>query len=130
MRLIYINKIGVDYKFQYQYEFIFSLSEEIEMDSWLIIPSTSTDESKTPDVDYIDKVGLLKDVDLDLELIHDSDYFGVIDAIDGVISLGWEKFDYDLEVSRLYFKFGETIDSVTKKLNKRGFKLKIEDIQK
>ena len=61
MKLIYINEIGSDYKGQKQYEFIFSESTEIDMDEWFVIPSSSTSQPKSPEVEYVDLVGLLKD---------------------------------------------------------------------
>ena len=82
MHLIYVNEIGSDYKGQKQYEFIFSTSTEIDMDEWFTIPASLEVSSKSPDVEYVDTVGLLKDTDLQLELVQDSDYFGVIDAVD------------------------------------------------
>ena len=129
MKLIYINEIGSDYKGQKQYEFIFSESTEIDMDEWFVIPSSSTSQPKSPEVEYVDLVGLLKDTDLQLELIQNSDFFGVIDAVDGVISLAWEKFDFDNEFERLTFKFGEPIESVTKKLKNRNYSLLNEEIK-
>ena len=129
MKLIYINEIGSDYKGQKQYEFIFSESTEIDMDEWFVIPSSSTSQPKSPDVEYVDLVGLLKDTNLQLELIQDSDYFGVIDAVDGVIALGWEKFDFDSEFQRISFKFGESLESVTKKLKQREYLLIKEEIK-
>lgn len=122
MRLIYINEIGVDYKHQKQYEFIFSNLEDIYMDEWFTIPSSATSVSKSPDSEYISLVGLLKNTDLELELIQNSDYFGVIDAVHGIISLGWEKYDPESE-ERISFKFGEKIESVEKKLSQREFEL-------
>ena len=129
MKLIYINEIGSDYKGQKQYEFIFSESTEIDMDEWFVIPSSSTSKPKSPEVEYVDLVGLLKDTDLHLELIQDSDYFGVIDAVDGVIALGWEKFDFDSEFERISFKFGESLESVTKKLKQRDYLLIKEEVK-
>lgn len=128
MHLIYVNEIGQDYKGQKQYEFIFSEKFDIDMDVWLVVPSTASSESKSPDIEYVDVVGLLKDTNLDLELVQDSDYFGVIDAVDGVIALAWEKFDYD-KTERLTFKFGESIESVTKKLKQLGFILLNQEIK-
>jgi hypothetical protein len=128
MHLIYVNEIGQDYKGQKQYEFIFSEKFDIDMDVWLVVPSTASSESKSPDIEYVDVVGLLKDTNLDLELVQDSDYFGVIDAVDGVISLAWEKFDYD-KTERLTFKFGESIESVTKKLKQQGLILINQEIK-
>ena len=128
MRLIYVNEIGNDYKGQKQYEFIFSKSTEIDMDEWFAIPASSVSQSKSPNVEYIDLVGLLKNTDLQLELIQNSDYFGVIDAVDGVISLAWENYNIDSEFDRLSFKFGETMESVAKKLKERNFHLLKEEI--
>jgi len=123
MKLIFINEIGVDYKSQRQYEFIFSETDEIENDDWFTIPASASSVSKSPDIEYIDIVGLLKDTDIELELIQNSDYFGVIDAIEGIISLGWEKFELDAVNPRISFKFGEKLESVEKKLQQRGYEL-------
>lgn len=129
MHLIYVNEIGDDYKGQKQYEFIFSNSTEIDMEEWFVIPATSTSISKSPNIEYIDVVGLLKNTDLYLELVQNSDYFGVIDAVDGVVSLAWEKYDYNSNEDRLTFKFGESIESVTKKLKQRSYVLLKEEIK-
>ncbi len=129
MRLIYVNEIGSDYKGQRQYEFIFSESTEIDMEEWFDVPASSTMTSKSPSIEYIDLVGLLKDTDLVLELIQNSDYFGVIDAVDGIIAMAWEKSNFDLESDRLFFRFGESIESVTKKLKSRGFSLEQQELK-
>jgi hypothetical protein len=129
MNLIYVNEIGSDYKGQKQYEFIFSDSSEIDIDEWFVIPASATARTKSPDIEYVKLVGLLKNTDLDLELIQNSDYFGVIDAVDGVIALAWEKFDIEVEVGRLTFKFGESLENVTKKLKQRSYILLKEEIK-
>ena len=129
MHLIYVNQIGSDYKGQKQYEFVFSETTEIDMGDWFVIPASACQRSKSPDIEYVDVVGLLKDTDLQLELVQDSDYFGVIDAVDGVISLAWEKFDFENNEERLTFKFAEPIENVTKKLKSRGFILLKEEIK-
>lgn len=129
MRLIYVNEIGEDYKGQKQYEFIFSKSTELDIEGWFVIPASATLNSKSPDTQYVDLVGLLKDTDIKLELVQNSDYFGVIDAVDGVISLGWEKFDVESTIERLTFRFGETIEVVSNKIKERGYHLINEDIK-
>jgi hypothetical protein len=129
MRLIYVNEIGSDYKGQRQYEFIFSESAEIDIEEWFDVPASSTMTSKSPSIEYIDLVGLLKDTDLVLELIQNSDYFGVIDAVDGIIAMAWEKSNFDLESDRLFFRFGENIESVSKKLKSRGFSLEQQELK-
>jgi len=123
MRLIYVNEIGTDYKGQKQYEFIFSSSNEIDVDEWYDIPASSTFTPKSPSVEYIDQVGLLKDTDIVFELIQNSDYFGVIDAVDGIIAMAWEKSNFDLDRERLFFRFGESYEFVTNKLKQRGITL-------
>lgn len=130
MRLIYVNEIGEDYKGQRQYEFIFSTHEEIDMEEWFTVPASLVPHSQCPDGIYIDTVGLLKNSDLVLELVQHSDYFGVIDAVDGVIALAWERLDIESSLPRLYFKTGETFENVVKKLEKRNYKLIIEQIKK
>ena len=129
MHLIYVNEIGSDYKGQKQYEFVFSETTEIDMGDWFVIPASACQRSKSPDIEYVDVVGLLKDTDLQLELVQDSDYFGVIDAVDGVISMAWEKFDFENTEERLTFKFAEPIENVTKELKSRGFILLKEEIK-
>jgi hypothetical protein len=129
MHLIYVNEIGSDYKGQKQYEFVFSETTEIDMGEWFVIPASSNQQTKSPDIEYVDVVGLLKNTDLQLELIQNSDYFGVIDAVDGVIAMAWEKFDFNNTEDRLTFKFAEPLENVTKKLKSRGFVLLNEEIK-
>ncbi len=129
MVLIYVNEIGSDYKGQKQYEFIFSKSTDLDIEEWFVIPASSTQQRKSPDIEYVDLVGLLKNTDLDLELIQNSDYFGVIDAVDNVIALAWERFDFDTQFDRLSFRFGESVESVTKKLKQRNYHLLKEEIK-
>lgn len=129
MKLIYVNEIGSDYKGQKQYEFIFSKSSELDIEEWFTIPASSSVQSKSPDIEYIDLVGLLKNSDINLELVQNSDYFGVIDAVDNVISLAWEKFDINSDIQRLNFMFGESLEKVTLKLKERGFHLIKEEIK-
>ena len=129
MVLIYVNEIGSDYKGQKQYEFIFSKSTDLDIEDWFVIPASSSQNSKSPDIQYVDLVGLLKNTDLELELIQNSDYFGVIDAVDNVIALAWEKFDFDSEFDRLSFRFGVSVESVTKKLKQRNYHLLKEEIK-
>ena len=129
MVLIYVNEIGSDYKGQKQYEFIFSKSTDLDIEEWFVIPASSTQNSKSPNIEYVDLVGLLKNTDLELELVQNSDYFGVIDAVDGVIALAWEKFDFESQFDRLTFRFGENVESVTKKLKQRNYHLLKEEIK-
>jgi len=129
MNLIFVNEIGSDYKGQKQYEFIFSDSSELDIEEWFVIPASAVSQSKSPSIEYVDLVGLLKNSYIQLELVQNSDYFGVIDAVDGVVALAWEKFDFENQDERLTFKFGESVDSVTKKLKNKGYNLLKEEIK-
>lgn len=141
MYLIYINELGKDYRGQRQYEFIFGVDlvellktrdpyiQDLLVDEWFIVPSSG--RAVPPKIESIDMVGLLKNSDLQLDLVQNSDYFGVIDAVEGVIALGWEPFDKDAEESpmRLSFRFGEDMHSVTDKLASKGYRLINEEIK-
>jgi hypothetical protein len=129
MELIYINELGPDFKGQKQYEFIFSEDDEIDDENWFSIPASSISSSLSPNINYINIIGLLKDTDIDLELVQNSDYFGMIDAVDGIIALGWEKFNEENNNNRLYFKFGDDIKNVTEKLLNKKHKLIINKIK-
>ena len=129
MFLIYINELGKDYKGQKQYEFIFGKSKDVLYDEWFTIPSSG--RSFPPELKDIDLVGLLKNSDLELETVQNSDFFGVIDAVDGIIALGWEPFDKDAEErpERISFHFGETLESITTKLMTKGLRLINDEIK-
>jgi hypothetical protein len=129
MFLIYINELGKDYKCQRQYEFIFGKSKDVLYDEWFTIPSSG--RSIPPELKDIDLVGLLKNSDLVLETVQNSDFFGVIDAVDGIIALGWESFDMDAteRPERISFHFGETVESVTAKLTTKGLRLINDEIK-
>lgn len=128
MYLLYINELGQDYKGQRQYEFIFGNDPDTLVEEWFIIPSAG--RAIPPEIDSIDLVGLLKNCDLKLELVQNSDYFGVIDAVDGIVALGWEAFDMEAEERpiRLSFHFAEELESVTNKLATKGLRLINEEI--
>ena len=129
MYLLYINELGQDYKGQRQYEFIFGKDPDALVEEWFIIPSAG--RSIPPEIEDIDLVALLKNSDLKLELVQNSDYFGVIDSVDGIVALGREAFDINAEERpvRVSFHFGEELDSVTEKLAKKGLRLINEEIK-
>jgi len=129
MYLVYINELGKDYKGQNQYEFIFSKKNDVMEDDWYEIPSSG--RSVPPELKSIDLVGLLKNSDLQLEVVQNSDFFGVVDAADGIIALAWEPFDMDAEERpiRVSFHYGDTLESVTEKLMTKGLRLINDEIQ-
>ena len=129
MFLLYINELGREYKGQRQYEFIFGNDIDVLMDEWFIIPSSG--RAIPPELEQINLVGLLKNSELELDLVQNSDYFGMIDAVDGIVALGWEPFDIHSEErpERVSFHFGEDIDSITEKLESKGLRLINEEIK-
>jgi hypothetical protein len=110
--LIFVNGLGPNYKGNKIYEFIFSNSLEVWGDDWDSEPANSN--PTPPESEYIKKVGVLNREGIDMELIQNSDFFSMKDAVDKVVALGWEK-DKDLD-NRLVFHFGDTEEEVKNKL--------------
>ena len=128
MILVYVNELGPNYKGDNIYEFIFSDLDDVWGDDWDAEPAAG--KPSPPDVNYVKKVGVLKNSEIQLELIQNSDFFGVYDAVDGVISLAWEKSDTDdiliHKRKRLVFQYGDTVEIVENKLYERDIVLKWE----
>ena len=126
-KLIYINGLGPNYKGDNIYEFIFSDTLEVWGENWESKPANGY--PLPPDIDHIKKVGVLRNNDITLELIQDSDVFSLIDATDDVIALAWEKESEELDfsiITRLVFKFGQTEEEVKNKLYERDIVLEFE----
>lgn len=121
-RLVFINSLGVNYKGDFIYEFIFSSSDSVWGENWEAKPSNGY--PKPPELKYITKVGQLTTEDVSLYLIQNSDYFSMIDSVDNVIALGWE-INEDVK-NRLVFKFGETEQEIKNKLYERDLVLEFE----
>lgn len=114
--LIYVNRVGKDYKGEFIYEFIFSNSiKDIDGEDWDTFPASG--RPQPPHQNFIKKVGKLES-ELILDVIQNSDTFAVWDAVDGVLALAWENINaYEsYPDKRLCFKFGETISDVEVKL--------------
>ncbi len=128
MILVYVNELGPNYKGDNIYEFIFSDSSEVWGDDWDSEPASG--KPLPPDIQYIKRVGVLRNSNIDLTLIQNSDYFGVYDAIDGVIALAWEDSNSDeiliYKKTRLVFNFGDDIKTIEDKLYERDVVLKWE----
>ena len=125
--LFYINGLWPKYNGDNIYEFIFSDTLEVFGENWESKPANGY--PSPPDLEYIKKVGTLINEEVEFELVQDSDVFSVIDSMDGVIALGWEKEDNDKDFSlikRLVFHFGETEESVKDKLYERDIVLQFE----
>jgi len=126
--LIYVNGLGPNYKGDNMYEFIFS--DEIKNvwdDTWDAKPANGN--TKPPSLEFIKKVGVLRDTSIEFDLIQNSDFFSFTDSMDDVISLAWEKENEDIDFTitkRLVFRFGDTEKSVKDKLYERDVVLEFE----
>jgi len=128
MKLIYVNKVGVNWKDENIYEFIFNESgNDIDGEGWDSFPAAGN--PSPPHKQHIDKVGYLIS-GVKLNVIQDSDSFSMWDSVDGVISLSWEDvMSYDeYPDKRVFFGFGEDIKSVESKLYEKDLILNYNEI--
>lgn len=121
--LVFVNGLGPNYKGDNIYEFIFSNTLKVSGMDWDNHPANGY--PCPPDLQYIKKVGVLRNTDIEMDLIQDSDFFSMRDAIDDVISLAWEKDVEDGE-KRLVFRFGDDELTVRNKLQERDLELEYE----
>jgi hypothetical protein len=110
--LVFVNGLGANYKGNKTYEFIFSETTDVFGDDWDTNPANGN--PTPPDTEEIKKVGVLNRDGIDMELVQNSDFFCMKDAIDKVIALAWEK-DSDKD-DRLVFHFGMSEQQVKDKL--------------
>jgi len=114
--LIYVNRVGKDYKGKFIYEFIFNDTiKGVDGEEWDTYPASGRPHA--PHDIHIKKVGRIES-DLNLNVIQESDTFAVWDAVDGVISLAYENINaYDsYPEHRLNFRYGEEFSEVEAKL--------------
>jgi len=121
--LIYVNGLGPNYKGDNLYEFIFSDSLEVWGELWESKPSNGY--PSPPELQYIKRVGVLRNTDVKLELIQNSDFFSMIDSMDDVVALAWEQDETEGQ-KRLVFRFGCSEDEIKNKLNERDLVLEFE----
>lgn len=128
MKLIYVNELGPNYKGDNIYEFIFSkTNEDVWGEEWESQPSNGN--PSPPHMEFIDKVATLKNSEVEFNLIQKSDFFGMYDAIDGIIALAWESENSESltdGIKRLVFHYGEDIKSVEDKFYERDIVLTYE----
>jgi hypothetical protein len=123
MKLVYINKIGQNWKGNYIYEFLFSdVVKDIDGEGWDSYPSSGNPEP--PEGRFVKETGLLNTT-LKLDLVQESDSFAMWDAVDGIVAMSWENMEgYDeYPEKRLFFSFGEDIESVNDKLYEKDMVL-------
>jgi hypothetical protein len=121
--LIYVNGLGPNYKGDNLYEFIFSDSLEVWGELWESKPSNGY--PSPPELQYIKRVGVLRNTDIKLELIQNSDFFSMIDAMDDVVALAWEQDETEGQ-KRVVFRFGCSEDEIKDKLYERDLVLEFE----
>ena len=126
--LIFVNELGPNYKGDNIYEFIFSDSlENVWGENWESKPSNGY--PLPPNIENIKKVGVLKNDEIKMSVIQNSDFFSMIDAIDDIIALSWEdeneNINFDLK-KRLVFRFGEKEEDLKNKLYERDIVLEFE----
>ncbi|MHA2404624.1 MAG: hypothetical protein ACXADH_16610 [Candidatus Kariarchaeaceae archaeon] len=133
LKLIYINKIGTNYKGEHMFEFLFSDRTDYDWEEEWYESSVITDMSDlTPPTDFIKSVGFLQTKELDLELVQESGIFQIYNAVEGIIALGWEKWDEDVEdideeLERLVFRFGDHKTEVEARLMTMGIELNYKE---
>jgi hypothetical protein len=92
-------------------------------DSWDSRPSNGY--PSPPELQYIKRVGVLRDTDVKLELIQNSDFFSMIDSIDDIVALAWETEEIESQ-KRLVFRFGMSEEEINNKLQERDLLLDFE----
>lgn len=126
--LIYVNGLGPNFRGDNLYEFIFSdelEKQEVWGENWESKPSNGYPQP--PDLKYVKNVGVLKNTEVKFELIQNSDYFSMVDAMDGVVALAWESDDND---DRMVFRFGMNESEVSDILYSRDIVLSIDKKEK
>jgi hypothetical protein len=122
--LIYVNGLGPNYRGDNMYEFIFGENLDVWGEKWDSKPASGYPEP--PEIDYVTRVGTLRNTSMNLELIQKSDYMGMTDAMEDIIALAWETDESSENQIRLVFRFGETENKVMDKLYERDLILEFE----
>ena len=126
-RLVFVNELGPNFRGDNLYEFIFSDNEDVSGEDWESSPAGGNPQP--PHIDYITKVGVLKNDKIKLNVIQNSDFFSFYDAVDKVIALSWEDIEneyYDENDTRLVFHYGDSEEDVMTKLYERDIILTFE----
>jgi len=128
MKLVYVNELGPNFKGDNIYEFIFSDIDDVWGEDWDKEPAAGN--PTPPLIHFIKKVGVLRNSGIQLNLIQNSDFFSVYDAVEGVIALAWEDSESEAVVNdkftRLVFRYGDTVKEVEDKIYERDIVLTYE----
>lgn len=117
-KLGFINLIGEENDGYYRYEFIFTNNiDEFWGEDFDVKPCCLCNDL-SPNDEYIYEIHVVK-MKFKLDLVQNSCCFSFSDATDGIVAIAWENLDgleeYP-EEGRLFFMFGEDIDTVERKL--------------
>lgn len=132
LRLIYVNRIGYNYKGQSLYEFIFTDIDNNELsdvwgDGWEETPAFGT--AQPPFGEFIETVISLSLRDYELETIGNNENYSVLDSVQGIIALAYELMDENYAFDeRLVFHFGDSISDVEALLTRRKLDYTKEEI--
>ena len=122
VRLGFIRLIGEEADGYYRYEFIFTDNiDEFWGDDFEQKPCCLVN-SLIPKEEYVYEIHTVK-MKIKLDLVQDNCCFGFQDCTDGIIALAWENVDdYDEypDEGRIFFRFGETLIEVERKLAKKN----------
>ena len=121
--LIYVNGLGPNFKGDNIYEFIFSDEQEVCGENCDSKPCNGY--PLPPELKYIKKVGVLRDTNIKLALIQNSDYFSMVDAVDGVVALAWEEDDL-VKQPRMVFRFNDEEQKIKDLLYEKDLILEFE----
>ena len=116
--LCFIRLIGEENDGYYRYEFVFTDNiDEVWGNEFNQKPACLVNNLMVND-EYITEIHIVK-MKIKLDLIQDNCCFSISDCYDGIVSLAYENTDsYEEfpEEGRIFFRFGETIDEVERKL--------------
>lgn len=121
LRLIYINKLGLDSNNQNVYEFIFSYNaDEAFGYNWESIPVCNIN-SPLPEDEYVGKVYKLK-TDVLIDCAQENCCYSYQDCKDRVYAIGSENLNALSEYPkyRLILMYGETYNEVCLKLSNKN----------
>jgi len=129
LKLIFIRIIGSNYKGEDIYEFMFSDNYEDAVGvNWEKI---QFDGANPPEDEYINEVGTVITNKIELSLLSENENFRYLDGVFDIMPLAYEYIDdyslhSSLNIELLKFRFGETKESVTKKLFSKEINIKFE----
>jgi hypothetical protein len=118
MKLVFINHVGANFRDQNLYELLFTSEDiqDVSGDDWDSCPANGSPRAP---IDFIEEAYKLE-IENELILIQNSASFDMDDCMQGIIALAWEadKDEYSYG-SRLFFKYGETLEQIKTKLYER-----------